>query len=396
MPRARVVRRHEGAAYFNLTLSAQREAEHTALEPLTLQVNGAPLALAKVEKAGLFGGLKAGRSARRMETLLGDLAAQRGEAVEQARAWHDRIRDYRWTQAEILQIMEEIEPTTAAALVAWLGSRLTILSSTNRLQRLAALPAAETLALLEAALGAIDGVTEVEMARQIGSLAAQATPELRSWAASDAVGDPAPLLAAAGLAGSWERFLESFGHRSLNMGELAEARWNEDPAPLLRLLANPPAAPAAPDAQALGRLLSAVAAGERKTAQAAVETLRRALVLESGATDALAWLLAGARRWTAGAAREANADQRILALDDVYLFELEELKQMMTNEWNTSDSKLIQGKAESRKEQVALWRAATAPDLLIGDSAADAVGQPDASPLLDPVRWYAASLIDAA
>jgi hypothetical protein len=218
-------------------------------------------------------------------------------------------------------------------------------------------------------------------------MAARVTPALRDWIAAGDLADPTAQLAAAGLGEAWTALLAEYGHRSLNMGELAEPRWNENAAPLLRALIAPPTLPTAADGAALEALLAAVDARERKTAQESIADVRAMLVLQSGATDALAWVLAGARRWAAGAAREANADKRILALDDVFLFELEELKQMMTNEWNISDSHIIQSKAENRKGQAALWRAAPAPDLFIGDSAAESLDPPVATPLLDAARW---------
>src|SRR3954464_10470238 len=55
-PRSRVVRRYQGHLYFNLSLSAQMEATHAALEPLTLRVNGQQQALAVWEKPGFLAG----------------------------------------------------------------------------------------------------------------------------------------------------------------------------------------------------------------------------------------------------------------------------------------------------------------------------------------------------
>ncbi len=391
MPRARVVRQSEGSAYFNLTLSAQREAEQAARAPIAFVLNGEPFGVAKLEKGGFLAGLKSGRAQNRQEKLLAELLQQRAAAEETARAWHSRIVDYRWTQAEILQIMEEIEPTAAKAFVPWMAGRQQLLHALNRLLRLSTLPPVKTLELLDAALGAIEGVTEIEIARRLHKLGGSVTPALRAWVAAGELSDPAPQLTAAGLSDGWAALLADYGHRSLNMGELAEPRWFENPAPLLRALVAPPALPQPPSPAALETLLAAIDAGERKAAQATVAELRAALLLQSAATDALAWVLAGARRWAAGAAREANADTRIVALDDVFLFELEELKQMMTNEWNTSDRTLIQGKAVTRKAQFSAWQAAAAPDLFIGDSPAEALDPASPSPLLDATRWYAAA-----
>ncbi|MGL4651390.1 MAG: hypothetical protein ACRC1H_18440, partial [Caldilineaceae bacterium] len=92
MPRARVVRQSNGTAYFNLTMSAQREAEHAAQPPMTFLLNNEPFAIAKVEKQGFLAGMKSGRAEKRQEKLLATLAEQRATATDTARAWHDRIR----------------------------------------------------------------------------------------------------------------------------------------------------------------------------------------------------------------------------------------------------------------------------------------------------------------
>jgi len=389
MPRARVVRQLNGTAYFNLTMSAQREVEHAATTPITLNLNGSPFAVAKAEKAGFLASIKAGFGERRMEKVLATAAEQRATLVEKARAWHDRIRDYRWTQAEILQIMEEIEPTATLPFIGWLGSRQTLLLAINRLLRLSSKTPAESLSLLEQALGVIDGVTEIEIGKRLNALNAQLSPDLRARLLNGDVRDPAQASLPAGFTDQWKSLLGEYGHRALNMGELAEPRWNEDSAPLLRALASARTMPQAPDSASMDALLASIDARERKSAQAAISTVRAMLILQSGATDALAWIFAGARRWAAGAAREANADRRILALDDVFSFELEELKQMMTNEWNVSDSHIIQGKAETRKAQMKQWQATDAAELLIGDSPAEAMDPPHSSPLLDATRWIA-------
>ncbi len=392
MPRARIVRAVHGFPYFNLTMSAQLEGESAAQEPITLMLNGEPLPIAKVNKPDFLAGLRTGWAEKRRQKLLAALADQSAAAQQTARAWHDRIRDYRWTQAEILQIMEEIEPALAEALVPWLASRQMLFLFLNRLLRLSNLPPAETIALLEKALGQVDGVTELEIARRMAQLRVGATPAYAAWLAAGAQPDSAPATPAEGLGEGWNRFLADYGHRAFSLAELSQPRWAEDPAPLLRALAAPAPLPKPADADALSALLGATPGSERKAAQNAMAGVRTMLQLQSGATDSLAWIFAGTRRWTSGAAVEANADRRILALDDVFSFELEELKQMMTNEWNISDSHMIQGKAVTRKAQSAQWKADAQPaELYIGDSAAEAQEPAPASPLLDPVNWLVVS-----
>lgn len=397
IPRARVMRQLDGRAYFNLTLSAQREAEHAATEPITFLLDDIPFPITKVEKGGFLAGIKTGRAARTQERALQAMLAESAGAVETARQWEQRVRDYRWTQAEILQIMEEIEPAAATAFVPFLAARQSVLLHANRLVRLANQPASETLRQIDRGLGSGETV-ESEIARRLQRMAGKVTPSLRAWIDSsdslDLSGEEAAAalqtrLAEAGLDAEMTAFLADFGHRAASIGEIAEPRWGDDPAPLLRALLAPPAAPAAGDTHAVTVLLAAVDARERKGAQESLEALRVAIPLQSKALDALAWIMAGARRWTWGAAREAMSDKRITSLDNVFFYELEELKEMMTNEWNISDRQGIQTTAEKRKAQYALWRAAPAPDLLIGDTPALTQDRLEPSPALDPTSVLA-------
>ena len=60
-------------------------------------------------------------------------------------------------------------------------------------------------------------------------------------------------------------------------------------------------------------------------------------------------------------------DQRLLQLDDVFFFELEEMKRMMTGEWNVSDQQEIQATCARRKAAVGQWQQVAPSTLLIGD-----------------------------
>ena len=63
-------------------------------------------------------------------------------------------------------------------------------------------------------------------------------------------------------------------------------------------------------------------------------------------------------------------DKRIAEVGDVFFYELEEVKQMMTGEWNVSNAKGIQSTAQKRKAEYAQWQAASPAEVLIGDTAA--------------------------
>ena len=48
------------------------------------------------------------------------------------------------------------------------------------------------------------------------------------------------------------------------------------------------------------------------------------------------------------------ADHRITEIDNVFFYELEEMKQMMTGEWNVSDRSAIHETASERQEHCAM------------------------------------------
>jgi hypothetical protein len=63
--------------------------------------------------------------------------------------------------------------------------------------------------------------------------------------------------------------------------------------------------------------------------------------------------MAAARHWALGAAQEAVNDDRLTAQEDVFLLELEELKQLMTGEWNSPEQVLPV--VERRRAEQAAW-----------------------------------------
>ncbi len=163
-----------------------------------------------------------------------------------------------------------------------------------------------------------------------------------------------------------------FGHRALSEGDLSQPRWSEDPQPVQQAVAACLAlgvTALAPVATGNGEqaLLAAVDGKQRKEAQRLLQQLRMLLPSQSRALNAYAYVLAGTRRWALGAGREAMSDQRLLAVDDVFVYELEEVKEMMTGEWNISDRAGIHATAAERRAQLAAWQAAAASPLLVGD-----------------------------
>ena len=394
MPKARIMRQHLGRAYFNLTMSAQREAEVAGVEPITLLIDNKPFPVCKVEKAGFLAGLKTGLNERKLDRLMHAFAEESETTLTKAQAWWERVAEFRWSQAEILLIMEEIEPVSATPFSMFLAARQSIDLACNRLLR--SLPAADAEILLNGLLGAAPGLPEADLFTQLDQMAQQISPATRTWLSAGQYQGWDDTLPDAGLRNAMQSFLARFGHYSSVIGEVRLPRWQEDPSPLFRLLAcgwdrRTAADPAA--VQSTDVLLARLDTPKRKQAQESLQQIRQALPVQSRALSALAYLLAGTRRWALAAAREAMSDKRLLEQESVFMFELEEVKQMMTGEWNVSDTRDIQATAQKRTVGYNQWCAAEAPVLMIGESPASApqpVHLPDA---LNPLRRLTGKLV---
>ena len=377
-PRAPVVRSHRGRVYLNRSLFAQLDAEQAGLVPGSLRVNGQPLPLAAWEKPGLLAGFKHGRAQKRIDALLAELSSQLPAFTTKARAWYIRTQELRWTQAEVLQVMEEIERIGTEAMTAFLAARHNL----ETLYRLllagldGQVTAAQGVLLIGGALGELPGLVEADIARALLHLgeSMQDTAQLAWLKAGDYArwqttlpGQPA--------ADQANAFMDVYGHRSIHEGELARPRWVEEPDAVFAGLAAcvqaaPQAAGNPPAGDGLPKLLDALTPQARKQGQASIEKARQLHLLQSRALHALAYIWAGTRRWALAAAREALADGRLQARDDIFYYELEEIKEMMTGEWNVSSRAEILGGAAERKVALARLQAETAPDLLIGDQEA--------------------------
>ena len=379
MPRARVLRQQQGRAYLNLSLSAQRDAEQAAVEPLLLVINGQPFPLAKWEKPGFLAGIKLGRNRKKIDQVLAHYSQEITKVTQTAAAWCLKTQELRWTQADILQIMEEVERVSIASFKIFLAARHNLELLYNRLFWLtnAKQPYPANVALLQQALGGVDGLVETRMAEAVLALAerAAADPRTVAWLQAQQYADWQSTLPNQALVEAVAAFLEQYGHRCIGEGEIRLARWQEDPTPLFVSVAayGQQAAPSSVKRGALPEtqpLLDAVAPDQRKLVQESLPQLRSLLLLQSQALQAFAYIAAGTRRWALAAAREAQSDQRLLQVDDVFFFQLEEVKQMMTGEWNISSRQEIQATCNKRKADYARWQQETAPVLFIGDSAA--------------------------
>ena len=383
--RARVVRLEEGRPYVNLTLAATLEAEHAGFTPPVLQIDGVQRPLLAWEKPGFFAAMKLSRGAKKIEETLTALRQELPAITEKAAAWQARIAALRWSQAEILQIMEEIERAGAAALLPYFAARHTLASTQRRLLHLLGdRPAAESTALIVQALGGAAPTRELDMAQRVQALSrsAAAQPEVQRWLAAGDFTAWETTLPAGEFAAGLQDFLARYGHRGLGEGEIAAPRWAETPDALLAAVraltqgASPaPTSPAPADAQPL---LAAIDGKARKEAQPLLEHLDALITMQSDGLHAFSYILAGTRRWALAAGREALTDHRIPALETIFFYELEEVKEMMTGEWNVSDRSDIHATAAARRAAWEGWCAASPPALLWGDCPAQL--QADALP----------------
>ena len=368
-----MVRSLHGRPYFTLTLSAQLDAQQAGIEPPVMRIGGAARQIARWEKPGLLAGLKLGGNARKVTSTLQALDSEIETEGAKGQVWLQRVQAMHWSQAEILQIMEEIERVGAATLQLYVAARHTLQSAYLRLLGLFdGVASLQQLAALNLALRPTGDLVELQIARSVAELAqmAQTTPSVLQFLQTGDFSTWETQLADSPFIASLRRLLAAYGHRCAGEGELMNPRWSENPAPLLAAVtaaagSNATLPPlAAPDE---GPLMALLDAKRRKEAQALMQQVRQCLALQSRALHVHAYTLSGTRIWAIAAGHEAMGDKRLLVQEDVFFYELEEMKQMMTGEWNISDMANIRATAAQRKLDYRGWRQAVGGDLLVGD-----------------------------
>ncbi len=375
-PRSRVVLQHAGRPYFNLTRSAQLEAEHAGIRPITLQINDQSVAVAAWEKPGFFAGMRAGRAQKRMVDQIAVQLNQHAAMLETSRNWYIKTGELKWSQADILQVMEEIERVSMPSYRAYLAARRQLENAYNQLIQICAVQLAfpQSLNLINHAVCDVKNLVEAQMIQALLGLADtfQENDEACEWLHGDTHAAPETTLPAP-LTNALETFMHHYGHRGAGEGEMSNPRWSEDPTSILSALQaitdNKVRRSAVLPSNGHAERLKAVAGKEANTAASLLETVRQGLLLQSSALNAIAYITAGTRRWALAAGREAMTDQRLESPTDVFFYELEEIKQMMTGEWNVSAMEAIRQTAADRQAAYAAQLQADLPsDLLVGNA----------------------------
>jgi len=372
-PKTHLVKLIEGRPYTDLTASARLDAEHAGIEAPAFAVDGREYPLFAWQKPGFLTGIKLGRAAKKIDETLAALHSELPAITARTREWHDKVLRLRWSQAEVLQIMEEIERYGAAAFLPYFAARHNLESAWRRLLTLLEKrPNQATIAHLAAAVGGNEGTIEndiVQHIRALGQLAAD-EPAIAGWLHAGDFTNWPESVPAGDFADAAQTFFSLYGQRALAEGDTCNPRWNEQPEVVfaaIRTAAAYPPAVMAVDSGASGALLTTLGGKAQQEAARLVQQIRTLMTMQSHAIHAFAYILAATRRWALAAGREAMADQRITDIDHVFFYELEEMKQMMTGEWNVSDRHIIHETARRRQEQYAQWQRVVPAQFVWGD-----------------------------
>jgi pyruvate,water dikinase len=385
-PRARLLRCYQSHAYLNLSITARLEAAGPGIEPLALQINQQPYPLASWTKPGFVDGIKTGRVQRKRDDLLVVLAKRMDSVIHNAQGWHRKIQGLHWSQAEVLQVMEEIERVGQEPMMAYLAARHNLEWHYGKLlermgsQSPGSQESHQKLLLLNGALCDLTELVETDIAARVIALidVVDNLPALAAWLKAGNYQQWQTTCPSRPVGEALADFLAHYGHRSVGEGEIARPRWAEDPAMLMRsLLACLEYHPRRPTKMPAGhfvqKTLGALDPALRKQGRHLLPKIHELHILQSRALHALAFVWAGTRRWALAAAKEALVDGRLQAVDEVFFFELEEIKQMMTGEWNIRSLDEIRATLAQRQTAYQADQQADPAPLLIGDQEAQPV-----------------------
>ena len=395
-PSVRLIRRHQGYTYINSSISAALDASAASIEPSRIRVNGELYPLARWEKPGLLGSVKATRSQKRVEALLSEFAGEAVAEIQKTKAWYEGLLSLKWSQAELLQVMEQIERVGSSSLLCFFAAQHNLGLLYNRLfwATQKQVPYPLNMQMIAAASSGATGLIEQEMIEEIQTIrknlrSAGRLEDLRARLAGYGRENATEKSVDPALLEVIEPFLQRFGHRGLAEGELRNPRWAENPILLLQVILSLETADAAEslpgqkvtDAErATEDLLAKVDAKERKRAEKWLKQIPELLRLQSLALHAFSYIQAGTRRWALAAAQEAMADNRLKHPDEIYFYALEEAKEMMTGEWNVSATDQIRAIAAQRREEYEEWQQAIPSPVLLDDAEVDVEKSEAANP----------------
>lgn len=356
---ARIWRRIEGRAYLN-----------------TSALTAAHQVVAGGEAESASGGWRLfGRKPENRHAELLRAQLERAPAIfAAAERWWEQVNALTWRQATVLQVMEEIEPQAEAVLGVRDYLTTGLGSKRRQLTRWVAewQPAASDTLFddLFAGLDGREGWAQYRYDLQSLLQTARQQAVALTWLRSGDASAPAPAGAFGDALASFQAAYSRWADQPL---EVASPRWAEAPAALYNRLAARLAEPADPAllspqaartrrSSAANALLGRLDAKQQRQFTPVFEQLQQIVDLLPASRAALVTVIAAARQWSFGAAQEGLADGRLLAAEDVFLLQLEELKQLMTGELN--DPAQVQGLVAERRAEQARWAEQEPPEIV--------------------------------
>ena len=287
---------------------------------------------------------KAGRGVKAAQFLAQDFPRTFGRM----KRWSEWVFASEWSQAQLLQVMEEIEPMVIEAL-SWIN--------------LSAMAAAGSYARLGDLIAKFEKNEAQAHALRLGLTSGLETPDSQLIQALSAGVAP-------------EKLRSSFGHMGVvepyeialpRVAELAEdlVGTKAPPEPMTWDIFRARERRETAMQTAFGR----VGFLGRSELKKMVQLTQVTLVIHAKARDALAHVLAATRHWAQAAAAEGISDGRLAHRDEIFLLEIEEIKQMMTGEWHSRDhvAPLIAQRRQARDRQPAAASNASRPLGVAGD-----------------------------
>ncbi len=348
-------RRLEGRAYLNTTaLTAADQA----------------VAAGEAETASGWRLFNRG-SDRRQNAALREQIEQAPARFATTKQWWERVQAMQWRQATVLQVMEEIEPHAEAVLTTRDYLTTGLGAGRRQITRwVAEWQPGKSDTLFDDLFAGLDGREGwmqyrydlqwlTEAARQDAAISAYLAQG--DWQASP---QSPTLLPEGAFQQAFDAFTTTYARWADQPLEAASPRWAEAPQALLarlvvRLTEAPEMSLPSPQtarqrrASAAARVASEIDARRRRQFEPMWGQLQQIVDLLPPSREALVTVMAVARHWALGAAQEAVSDGRLAALEDVFLLELEELKQIMTGEWNSPEQVLPI--VERRRAEQAAW-----------------------------------------
>ena len=194
----------------------------------------------KWKSSGLLGGFKGARNQKKIDALLDAAAEGIADTSRQAYYWLVKTQEMAWTQADVLQIMEEIEHAGVESMVAYYAARHNLELLYNRLIRAtldsAGYPA--SLLLINRALCDLDDLVEAGLATSLVHLSEKlpADRDLLAWLRQDSFADWQNTAPASAPVQGLADFLGTYGHRTTRRGGDRPAALDRRPRPRMRAL----------------------------------------------------------------------------------------------------------------------------------------------------------------